>query len=240
MRILKGPTGGLLASLALAAFLGGVALAAPGVTPTPSAEGERHAGVEAVRDPAGQGSATDVVVTGGGKAGFHGQVGHDVSSDVRSGVLPAPPANGRAQAASGGHGSTQHPTGEGQSPTPGSGGSQDPGSPGDGNGSNPSNDGNGGGTGNPGGGSSNAGGGTGNSGSGNAGGTNAGGNSGDSRGDAGDGGGASAGGKTGDGNTGGTGGDPGGTGGGTSGTGGNSGDSGKDHTDGDSHDRMHA
>jgi hypothetical protein len=30
IRILKGPTGGLLASLALAAFMGGVAIAAPG------------------------------------------------------------------------------------------------------------------------------------------------------------------------------------------------------------------
>src|SRR4029079_18769660 len=106
-------------------------------------------------DPAGQGSATDVVVSGGGAAVLHSQVGHDVSSDVRSGVWPAPPAYGHAQAAGGGHGSTQHPSGDGQSPTPGSGGSQDPASPGDGHGSNPSNNGNGGGTGNPGGGSRN-------------------------------------------------------------------------------------
>jgi hypothetical protein len=79
IRIMKGPTGGLLTSLALAAFLGGVALAAPGPSLEPASE---HHGDVAAGAP----------VEGPIDAGIAIGQGYDAgTSNVRSGVQPPKP-----------------------------------------------------------------------------------------------------------------------------------------------------
>jgi hypothetical protein len=129
IRILKGPTGGLLASLALAAFLGGVALAAPGMTPTPLAEAGRHEGTDVAAGGDGQLAAAD------GVSHAHRVSGLDVSSEVRSGVLPAPPSDphaaGEPDAVDSGGGSGEGPQASGQG-RGGTGTSDGRGAPGDG------------------------------------------------------------------------------------------------------------
>jgi hypothetical protein len=132
IRIIKGPTGGLLASLALAAFLGGVALAAPGLTPTPADGSERRFGVEVA-----DGQKTQAPLSVDGAAGEHRVDGTDVSSEVRPGVLPAPPADAHADGSAGGVAATGggEPQTEG---SVGSGANEGPGTANDDRGSTPS------------------------------------------------------------------------------------------------------
>ena len=89
-RILKGPTGGLMASLALAAFLGGVAIAAPGAGPTAAG---RHISADA--------AAPGVVVS-------DGLVANPTASDVRPSTIPSAFAGHRREG-----GSSRGPTGGG-------------------------------------------------------------------------------------------------------------------------------
>jgi hypothetical protein len=93
IRILKGPTGGLLTSLALAAFLGGVAIAAPGPSLGPASE--HHGGVA----PAG-GPVEGLSIDAGASAG---QSHEAATSEVRPRVQPPGLPGGGAA----GHGSYQ-------------------------------------------------------------------------------------------------------------------------------------
>jgi hypothetical protein len=78
IRILKGPTGGLLASLALAAFMGGVAIAAPG----PSfGAGIDQRDVSGVVETTGEGS--DVRIVGGRMPEAASSRGAPAASEVR-------------------------------------------------------------------------------------------------------------------------------------------------------------
>src|SRR4051794_12083690 len=83
IRILKGPTGGLLTSLALAAFLGGVAIAEPGQSLAPVSE--HHGNAEAAGTPV-QGLSAG--------AGASAGQSHDVATtDVRPRVRPPVPGH---------------------------------------------------------------------------------------------------------------------------------------------------
>ena len=113
-RILKGPTGGLLSSLALAAFLGGVAIAAPGTGPTPAADHRGEGGavgietaLEHVADEA-KVVLSEVRPASGMPPAFseHSRAGGVSAEHAHGAGRPALPSVARADAAhaSGAHG----------------------------------------------------------------------------------------------------------------------------------------